>query len=145
FRVLKDAIAFSLSEDNRRTPELVHGYLKQIKAIPGTSVSEQLELAELERDAQYVEARQRLTEGTASLKEAAQLFRQSARGQGGRNRDGEYRAQAIDAAVERLSKLEPSAPGPQAFDETRDVAAGRDARTATVGTSSGAKARTQAH
>src|SRR5262249_54838067 len=106
FRVLKDAIAFTLSEDNRRTPELVQIYLKQIRAIPGTSVAQQLELASLERDAEYVEARQHLADGIALLKQAADLFRSSSKGQGGRIRDGEYRAQSIESALERLSRLE---------------------------------------
>jgi hypothetical protein len=102
FRVLKDSIAYSLSEDNRRTAELVGRYLKQIKAIPGTSVSQQLELVTLERDASYQDARQHLTEGVTALKEAARLFRESARGQGARSHDGEWRARAIEAAIDKL-------------------------------------------
>jgi hypothetical protein len=129
FRVLKDSIAYSLSEDNRRTPELVQIYLRQIRAIPGTSVSQQLELAALARDAEYVEARQHLADGIALLKQSSDLFRSSSKGQGGRTRDGEYRAQAIDAALDRLTRLEPER------DETRDPIAKSDLRSATTGTS----------
>lgn len=103
FRVLKDAIAFSLMEENRRTTELVARYLKQVKAIPGTSVAQQLELASLERDAAYHDAREHLNDGVAALREAARLFHESARGQGGREKDGELRARAVEAVLEHLA------------------------------------------
>lgn len=136
FRLLKDAIGYALSEDSRRTPELVQRYLRQIKAIPGTSVSQQLELADLERDAQYVEARQRLDDGFTALKDAAQLFRQSVRGQGGRNRDGELRAQLIERALDRLSRLEiDPLHGVAGSSESRHAGSKSDARTSTVASS----------
>jgi hypothetical protein len=110
FRLLKDAIAFSLMEDNRRTPELVQLYMKQIKSIPGTSVAQQLELAQLERDSQYVEARQQLGDAIKNLKEASRLFRESARGQGGHERDGDTRAQTIESALRDLERVSPPEP-----------------------------------
>lgn len=110
FRILKDSIAFSLSEDNRRTPELVSRYLKQIKAIPGTSPSQQLDLSALERDAAYQEARQRMNDGIATLKESSRLFRESAKGQGSRAHDGEWRARQIDTVIEKLAEASAGAP-----------------------------------
>lgn len=103
FRVLKDALAFSLSADNRRSQELIAAYLEQLRAIPGTSLAQQLELGALEREAAYHDAEQQLSEGIARLKEAARLFHESAKGQGTRARDGELRARVLDAELARLS------------------------------------------
>lgn len=144
FNVLKDSAKFALSEDNRRTPELVATYLRQIHAIPGTSVSQQLEIAQLGRDAAYVEARLRMNEGVASFKEAARLYRESAQGQGARERDGEARARAIEATIERLDRAAaPSVPSSGSTPERAPSTLGntRDTKTATTGTSSRAAER----
>lgn len=102
FRLLKDCLGYTLSKDDRATATLVDKYLHQIRAIPGTSVSQQIELGALERDASYVTARQKLDEAIAGLKEAARMFRDSAKGAGGATGDGDARAAIIETAVERL-------------------------------------------
>lgn len=102
YRLLRDAIAFSLSSESRRAPEQVARYLAQLRAVPGASAGDQLELAELERDAAYLEARFALEDGTKLLESSARLFRQSARGRGASRQDGEWRARAIEGIVATL-------------------------------------------
>lgn len=102
FRLLKDCIGYTLSKDDRSAPEQVEKYLLQIRAVPGTSVSQQIELQALERDAAYVGAKHRLSEGVTALKDAARMFRDSSKGASGRNSDAEARAAVIDAAIARL-------------------------------------------
>lgn len=126
FRLLKDCIGFALSRDDRSTPAQVEKYLAQIRAIPGTSVSQQIELGHLSRDAAYVSARHKLDEAVAGLKEAARMFRESAKGADGAARDGETRANAIEAAILRI----------EAKDAPRQEArAPLDAHTSTTATS----------
>jgi hypothetical protein len=125
FRLLKDCIGFTLSRDDRTTPALVEKYLRQLRAIPGTSVSQQIELGALERDAAFVTARHRLDEGVAALKDAARMFRESAQGPGGAARDGETRAKQIEAALQRLETKD------AARQESRGTMTARTATTAT--------------
>jgi hypothetical protein len=102
FRLLKDCIGYTLSKDDRSAPESIEKYLLQIRAIPGTSVSQQIELQTLERDAAFVGARHKMSEGLTSLKDAVRMFRESAKGASGRNSDAETRAAIIEAAIARI-------------------------------------------
>lgn len=111
YRMLKDAAEYSLTLDNERTPELTAQYLEQMRALPGLNLDQQKELAQLERDASYVEARGVLTRVEKDLARAVDLFRTSARGGGGRFKDGEARAMALVRAQELL-KLGSVAPSP---------------------------------
>src|SRR5687768_16370393 len=80
FRLLHDATEFTLASDNERTPELTLRYLEQIKSLTGITVQQQLEIAKLERDAQYVRARALQETSTKNLAEARKLFLESSRG-----------------------------------------------------------------
>lgn len=108
YRLLKDATEFTLAADNKRTPELTERYLTQIKGLAGITVQQQLEISKLERDVQYVRARGLLENAKKDLERAAQLFRRSARGGGGRYADGDVQGRMIDAAVRALEA--PGAP-----------------------------------
>lgn len=102
YRLLRDATEFTLAADNKRTPELTERYLTQIKALAGITVQQQLKIAKLERDVQYVRARGLLEKAKKDLERSAQLFRRSARGGGGRYVDGDLHARTIDAALRAL-------------------------------------------
>jgi hypothetical protein len=103
FRLLHDATEYTLATDNDRTPSLTLRYLNQIKSLTGITVQQQLEIAKLERDAQYVRARALLETSGRNLEEARKLFLESSRGGGGRFHDAEERARVIEGALRALS------------------------------------------
>jgi hypothetical protein len=111
YRLLHDATEFTLSTDNERTPGLTLRYLEQIKSLTGVTVQQQLEIAKLERDAQYVRARGLLETSARQLEEAKKLFLASSRGGGGRFQDAEDKARIIDGALRALA-LPPPLPVP---------------------------------
>lgn len=117
FRLLKDCLSFALEKDDKNTAPLVQRYLDQLRALPGTSLAQQLEFAQLERDAAFVNARARVESAQALLKEASQMFRASARGPGARGGDGDLRARQVEAAMQLL--LSPATPRP--VSETRAI------------------------
>ncbi len=80
YGVLKEAAHFSLSKDNERTAELVGIYLEHLRALPGTNAQQQSEVAQLARDALFVEARGHFDEGVKQLEMAAEQFVESAKG-----------------------------------------------------------------
>ncbi len=105
YRLLKDATEFTIASGTARAPELTARYLKQIKALPGVSVEQQVELMRLGRDAQYVEAVGHLRQGLKRLKTAQKLFEGSSQGGGGRHNDGDTRARAVARALDILSAV----------------------------------------
>lgn len=102
YRILKDAADYSLTLDNEHTGALTAQYLEQMRALPGLNLEQQKALAELERDASYVEARSTLARVERELERAAQLYRTSSKGGGGRFKDGEARAVALERAIQVL-------------------------------------------
>ncbi|MEM1025669.1 MAG: hypothetical protein AAGD10_05325 [Myxococcota bacterium] len=92
FRLLVDAAEFSLEVDNARTIELLPKYLEQMKAIPGVSSQQQLELQGIEREASYVRGRQMVGATEKSLEEAIEQFAHAASGRGSRHVDADARA-----------------------------------------------------
>ena len=111
FRILEDALEFSLAADNARTPELTAKYLQQIRALPGLNAQQQVRIAKLARDAIYVEARGFSDEAERLLDKAEQGFAESAKGHGGgQHKDGAVRAGRIRAA---LRVLREGAPAPE--------------------------------
>ncbi|MEQ9503237.1 MAG: hypothetical protein RIT81_40600 [Deltaproteobacteria bacterium] len=131
YRILKDAADYSLTLDNERTPELTAQYLEQMRTLPGLNLEQQKALTELERDASYVEARGVLDRVEKDLARAAQLFRTSSRGGGGRFKDGEARAIALDKALQLLktgtaptpAAAPPAAPPPRTLDPIQALTA----------------------
>lgn len=109
YNLLHDATEFTLATDNERTPELTLKYLTQIQSLTGITVQQQLEIARLERDAQYVRARDLLDSSTRNLEEAKKLFLESARGGGGRFHDADDQARIVEAALQTLSARAPAA------------------------------------
>lgn len=114
YRMLQDAAEYTLTLDNDRTPELATKYLEQMRALPGLNHDQQMAIAKLSRDSSYVEARALLARTEKDLARAAELFRLSAKGGGGRYADGEARAQAVERSVALLKTGVVPAPPPAA-------------------------------
>lgn len=110
FRLLVDAAQFSLEVDNARTVELLPRYIEQMKAIPGVSSEQQLQLQAIQRDAAYVGGRQKVETAEATLEQAIELFARAASGRGSRKDDAENRARHLRRVLRVLREGVPGAP-----------------------------------
>ncbi|MEO1337174.1 MAG: hypothetical protein AAFV29_16140 [Myxococcota bacterium] len=101
YRLLKDATAYSLTKDDPRSGELTAKYLTQLDALPGLSAAQRQRVAELRRDAEYIEGQALVRAAVGQLEQAEEKFSRSAKG-GKRYQDGAQQAQRIRRALTEL-------------------------------------------
>jgi len=101
FRLLSDAAQYAMAQDTGRAPELVEGYIERLRALPGVSIEQQVELQKLTRAADFSRGRQLIKGVIEDLQRAEASFHDAAGPDG--PPDAEGWAQLVESVRRELT------------------------------------------